>query len=144
MRHLFFLLFPLLLSAKPYIDPATYLMWQDVPENRGVLFTWEESKEHCEALDESGYEDWWLPSEQELISIVELSRPQNRKIQAGFVYYKPAGYWSASTYSWNAPHAWVISFKNGASYSAEKESRHFVRCVRCSDFKLCIEKFYQK
>jgi len=123
-------------------DEKTALMWQDIPENRGVIYTWEEAKEYCEALDQDGFDDWWLPSESELTSIVNLDRPAGRKIMTGFTYYKGAAYWTSSTYAWNAPHAWVIDFGTGSSYSLEKAQRCFVRCVRCSDFKACLQRFY--
>ncbi len=125
-------------------DPVTYLMWQDVPENKGTLYTWNEAKEYCKGLEEGGFDDWWLPSEEELVTIVDTSRLNGRKILKGFIYFKPRYYWTATTYSWNAPHAWAISFKNGASISIEKEKQLYTRCVRCSDFKLCIERFYEK
>ena len=127
------------------VDESTAFMWQDVAENRGVILTWNEAKKNCEELDNEGFNDWWLPSESEMATIVDISRPAGRKIKKGFVYYKRnATYWTSSTYAWNAPHAWVVDFGNGASYTLSKEERHFVRCVRCSDFKKCIELFYEK
>ncbi len=136
--------FALWLDASVLIDNRTYLMWQDSPENKGTLYTWNEAKEYCEQLDESGYYDWWLPSEAELASIVDTSRTQGRKIHKGFIYFKPRYYWTATTYAWNAPHAWAISFNNGFSMAIEKENQLHTRCVRCSDFKLCLEYFYNK
>ena len=127
-----------------FTDQKTYLMWQDVPENKGTLHTWDEAKMYCEELEENGFDDWWLPSEEELATIVDMSRSKGRMIQKGFVYFKPRYYWTATTYSWNAPHAWAISFKNGMSISVEKEKQLHARCVRCTDFKLCIERFYNK
>jgi hypothetical protein len=142
------LLLPLLLTlsiAGVITDPATALMWQDVVENKSVILTWQEAKENCEELDLEGFDDWWLPSESELATIVDVTRPAGRKIKKGFVYYKnDSVYWTSSTYAWNAPHAWVIDFGSGASYTLAKEERRFVRCVRCSDFKKCIELFYNK
>jgi len=129
--------------AEVRIDENTYLMWQDVPENKGTLHTWLEAKEYCEELDDGGFDDWWLPSEQELSSIVDTSRKEGRMIQKGFIYYKPRYYWTSTTYAWNAPHAWAISFKNSYSISIEKEKQLHARCVRCSNFKLCLEKFYE-
>jgi len=129
-------------GARSHIDEQTALMWQDVPENRGVLLTWQEAKEECEMLDQEGYDDWWLPSESELASIVSLDRPAGRKIKTGFTYFKGGPYWTSSTYAWNAPYAWVIDFGSGNSYSLEKTKRCFVRCVRCSDFKECLQRFY--
>jgi hypothetical protein len=120
-------------------------MWQDAAENRGVILTWPEAKENCEELDFEGFDDWWLPSESEMATIVDMTRPAGHRIKNGFVYYKSNSvYWTASTYAWNAPHAWVIDFGTGASYTLPKEERRFVRCVRCSDFKKCIELFYNK
>ncbi|MEA2110775.1 MAG: DUF1566 domain-containing protein [Campylobacterota bacterium] len=144
MKFIGFLLFTCnLLLATPFvIDNKTALMWQDIPENKGVIFTWEEAKEYCEELDIANYDDWWLPSEEELSTLVDSNRPQGRKILKGFIYYKAKEYWTSSTYSWNAPYAWVISFANGTSYSLLKKKQRFVRCVRCSDFKECLEKFY--
>lgn len=146
MKPLFLLaLLFLFADARVLIDSKTAFMWQDVAENRGVILTWEEAKENCETLYYEGFDDWWLPSESELSTLVDASRPEGRKIKAGFIYYKQnAVYWTSSTYAWNAPHAWVIDFGNGASYSLPKEERHFVRCMRCSDFKKCIELFYEK
>jgi len=139
-----FFLASCLLQAQVVIDEKTYLMWQDVPENKGTLHTWNEAKEYCEELDDGNFDDWWLPSEAELSSIVDSSRTQGRMIQKGFVYFKPRYYWTGTTYAWNAPHAWAISFKNGYSMSIEKERQLHARCVRCSDFKLCLEYFYEK
>ena len=142
---LLLLFFSLLLEARVLIDEATAFMWQDVAENRGVILTWPEAKENCDSLDYNGFDDWWLPSESELVTIVDNSRPKGRKIKTGFVYYKKnAIYWSAGTYAWNAPQAWVVDFRKGVSFTLPKEERHFVRCVRCSDFKRCIALFYER
>ena len=143
-RIIILLLHVTLFSSPLHVDNATAFMWQDIPENRGTLYTWDEAKAYCEELDLENFEDWWLPSEAELVSIVDTSRPEGRMIQKGFIYYKAKGYWSSSTYSWNAPDAWAISFNNGASYSEDKEKSLHVRCVRCSDFKVCLEKFYSR
>ena len=145
MKILFILLLGMTsLFSRSIIDPETYLMWQDTPENQGVIHKWKDAKLYCEGLEESGFDDWWLPSEQELASIVDTSRPSGRMILKGFVYFKPAYYWTSSTYAWNAPHAWAISVQNGSSVSVEKEKYLFARCVRCSDFKLCLEYFYNR
>ena len=146
MRPLLFLLGVVDFSfAATLTDPDTALMWQDVVENKSVILTWQEAKENCEELDLEGFDDWWLPSESEMATIVDVSRPAGRRIKKGFIHYKKNGtYWTASTYAWNAPHAWVVDFGSGASYTLPKEERRFVRCVRCSDFKKCIELFYNR
>ena len=144
MKGLLLSLLVMTLQAQTLIDERTYLMWQDVPENKGTLHTWPEAKVYCEELDLDGFDDWWLPSEQELVSIIDTSRSTGRMIKKGFIYFKPRYYWSATTYAWNAPHAWAISFKDGYAVSVEKEQQLHARCVRCSDYKKCLEKFYEK
>jgi len=129
-------------NALSRTDEKTALMWQDVPQNKGAVLTWQEAKEYCEALGQEGYDDWWLPSESELATIVNLERPEGRRIKTGFTYYRGSPYWTSSTYAWNAPHAWVVDFGSGSSYTLEKSQRCFVRCVRCSDFKACLQRFY--
>ncbi|MEA3522512.1 MAG: DUF1566 domain-containing protein [Campylobacterota bacterium] len=143
-RLLLLLLHVTLLSAPLHVDSETAFMWQDIPENRGTLYTWDEAKTYCEELDLEDYEDWWLPSEAELVTIIDSTRPRARKIQKGFIYYKAKPYWTASTYSWNAPDAWVVSFDTATSYSEDKRKALHVRCVRCNDFKVCLEKFYSR
>lgn len=145
IRALFTIIFfSKLLLGDTLVDTKTYLMWQDSPENKGTLHTWSEAKEYCESLNEGKFSDWWLPSEQELSSIVDTSRSKGRMIQKGFIYFKPRYYWTSTTYAWNAPHAWAISFENGHSIAVEKEQQLHTRCVRCSDFKRCLECFYNK
>ena len=117
-----FLLHVSLLAAPLFVDNKTALMWQDTAENRGTLYTWDEAKFYCEELTLENYDDWWLPSESELSSILDTSRPKGRMIKKGFIYYKPEPYWTSTTYSWNAPHAWAISFENGRSASGRKEA----------------------
>ena len=82
---LFFLLVAASSQAQVLTDSATAFMWQDVAENRGVILTWNEAKENCESLDYAGFDDWWLPSESEMATIIDNSRPTGRKIQKGFV-----------------------------------------------------------
>ena len=134
----------LLRADSVVIDPSTALMWQDVPENRGTLHTWQDAKDYCDLLCQDDFDDWWLPAEEELSTIIDTSRPDGRKIQQGFTYYKAGEYWTSSTYAWNAPDAWVIDFGQGISLTLAKEEYRFVRCVRCSDFKKCLELFYEK
>jgi hypothetical protein len=141
-RYLIALLHVSLIAAPLFVDDKTALMWQDTAENKGTLYNWNDAKSYCEALTLSNYDDWWLPSESELSSIIDTSRPRGRMIKKGFIYYKARPYWTSTTYAWNAPYAWVLSFENGTSYSQEKQTPLHVRCVRCSDFKKCLERFY--
>ncbi len=131
MRALLLFLAPWLLQAgSVIIDEEKHLMWQDIPANKELLFTWEEAKEHCEYLRFYGFEDWWLPSEDQIVTIVDMKRKKGRRIKKGFRHFRAAPYWTATTYAFNAPHAWYVDFYDGFSKSVEKERRFYVRCVR--------------
>lgn len=131
MKRLALLFIPTVMLAQSIvIDEQKGLMWQDIPANKELLFTWEEAKEYCEDLRFYGYEDWWLPSEDQIVTLVDMSRKMGRRIKKGFRQFRPAPYWTSTTYAFNAPHAWYVDFYDGFSKSVEKERRLYVRCVR--------------
>jgi len=124
-------LFPLMLAADSVVvDELKGLMWQDIPSNKELLFTWEEAKEYCEDLRFYGYEDWWLPGEDQLVTIIDMKRPDGKKIRQGFHNFRPSPYWTSTTYAFNAPHAWYVDFYSGYSFSTRKQKKFYVRCVR--------------
>lgn len=131
MKRLAILFIPsLILAQSVVIDEQKGLMWQDIPANKELLFNWEEAKEYCEDLRFYGYEDWWLPSEDQIVTLVDMSRKMGKRIKKGFRQFRPAPYWTSTTYAFNAPHAWYVDFYDGFSKSVEKERRLYVRCVR--------------
>jgi hypothetical protein len=131
MRRSALLLLPLVLFAGPvYIDREKGLMWQDIPANKELLFTWEEAKEYCGYLRFYGHEDWWLPSEEQLVTLVNMKRKKGKRIHPAIREFRGAPYWTLTTYAFNAPHAWYVNFYDGVSISVEKKWRFHVRCVR--------------
>ena len=110
-------------------------MWQDIRANKELLFTWEEAKEYCEDLRFYGYEDWWLPEEDQLALLVDIKRKKGKRILKEFRNFQPAPYWTATTYAFNAPHAWYIDFETGYSRSETKDKKLYVRCFRRVEIK---------
>ncbi len=55
-------------------DAATGLMWQQ--SDGGVTYTWPEALAMCEALELDGYDDWRLPNNKELQSIVAYGKTE--------------------------------------------------------------------
>ena len=133
---LFFSLSLLLLAETPTTihtvcdECGNTFMWQDIRANKELLFTWEEAKEYCEDLRFHGYEDWWLPEENQLALLVDMKRKKGKRILKAFRNFQPAPYWTATTYAFNAPHAWYIDFETGYSRSETKDKKLFVRCFR--------------
>jgi hypothetical protein len=50
-------------------DRATGLMWQKTDDGKGR--NWQEALDYCEHLELAGYDDWRLPDQKELHSIVD-------------------------------------------------------------------------
>ena len=75
----------------------------------------------CDALSYGGYNDWFLPSKEELSLLY-----QQRAVVGGF---RTAYYWSSSES--NSYSAWTQDFREGYQYADYyKYSRHPVRAIR--------------
>lgn len=79
-----------------------------------------------------GFDDWRLPSRDELMSITEL-----RKVDSPptidteyFPFTQPEEHWSANDYSFQYDAAWAWSFRYGHDRVDWKKSPKFVRLVR--------------
>jgi hypothetical protein len=120
-------------------DTDTGLMWQQ--EMAPQSYTWQEALNYCESLLLAGYEDWRLPSVNELQSLVDYSR-YDPAIDPVFVYHNiDRLYWSSTTDIRNSSGAGarVVDFCDGTSYSGgyKSSSDYFVRAVRggqCGSF----------
>jgi hypothetical protein len=74
----------------------------------------------CNDLTVGGYNDWFLPSRDELNKLYI-----NKVAIGGFADY---GYWSSSEFS--ASNAWGQFFNFGMQYTNPKYNTHRVRAVR--------------
>jgi hypothetical protein len=107
------------------IDLNTGLMWQQA---EGAEMTWESAIAHCENLALSGYDDWYLPSRLELISILDYGRT-SPAINPAFAC-RSQNYWSGSVYAVDEDKAWHVNFGSGVTGNLGKTLQHYVRCVR--------------
>lgn len=76
----------------------------------------------CYDLQLAGYDDWFLPSRDELLKMY-----QNLKIY-GKGDFRSAYYWSSSDY--DAFGGYYVDFSNGYSFHASMTAQHYVRAVR--------------
>ncbi len=91
---------------------------EEYPEG---YFKWEDAKAECNALNENGYTDWYLPSKSELNKLY-----LKRNIVGGFLVDT---YWS-STPS-NADIAWLQAFRDGSQWDHGKPGYAYrVRAIR--------------
>ena len=84
---------------------------------------------YCTALNLGGYDDWRLPTKEELFGIVK-SDATNPSISAVFQHTASAFYWSSTTWAGGSSFAWRIFFYSGFQGDDNKNYSNYVRCVR--------------
>jgi hypothetical protein len=76
----------------------------------------------CDSIVLNGYDDWFLPSKEELKSLYN-----NLKLN-GIGNFSNAAYWSST--EMNANFAWQVIFTNGVTQGSNKNNQAAVRAVR--------------
>ena len=125
-------------DAKNVVTDSVYkLMWQDGKEI--YQGTYDEAVKYCENLTFAGFEDWRLPTLNELLSITDDTRFEpainesfkniayETNVKGEKIYDR---YWSSTKYADDPFHAWLVSFRFGDAYRSGASNRRFVRCVR--------------
>jgi hypothetical protein len=118
-------------------DDIYKLMWQDGEDI--YQGTYDEAVKYCENLNFAGFEDWRLPTINELLSITDDTKynPAINKAFKNVAYEindkgeKDHGwYWSSTKYTGGSSNAWFVLFKGGSGGWSVVSDRGFVRCVR--------------
>ena len=91
---------------------------KDLPET----YTWEGAKLACDNLSTNGYDDWRLPTREEIAVLYA-----NRILVGGF---KSGYYWSLTSYEGDSGNAFFQSFVHGDRLTTKKSKPMFVRAVR--------------
>ena len=120
-------------------DTVTDLMWQQC--NYGQTWsetectgsaatgTWDEAGAYVQELNDNntlGYEDWRLPTRNELQSIVDYSRWNTATTFPNTASY----YWSSTAKADNTDYAWRVEFLSGRIGSPLPPNSSYVRAVR--------------
>ena len=132
----------------PYKDITIIgdLMWEKETEDK---MAWKDAIEYAKKLRLGGYDDWRLPTIEELGEVVtlcggEFVRDDDNAIEKidrnkenalyqkaykvkGFAVYD---YWSSTTDADNSDYAWIIWFSYGSQNYFNKDTNFRVRCVR--------------
>ncbi|NCO01640.1 MAG: DUF1566 domain-containing protein [Epsilonproteobacteria bacterium] len=107
---------------------ADNLMWQDDERVKTTYLDWEEASAYCKAFRVLGFDNWRLPTEEELFSTVDARKSPRAKEE--FKNFNEKPYWAVAPLLKNAKTASYINFssdKRGISYKSDK---NYVRCVR--------------
>ena len=115
-------------DTKNVVTDSVYkLMWQDGEE----IFKgdYDEAVKYCENLTFAGFEDWRLPTINELISITDKSK-FDPAINPAFKSVNSDMYYSFTKSAESMSNVWVVFFRNGVSIRQDASFRYFARCVR--------------
>ena len=128
-----------------WTDPNTGLMWSRISIgqewingqciNYAEEFNLEEAKKECQYFRLAGFNDWRLPTIDELKTLTLQGKagyncPSNTLFQPKKDDW--GNYWSGSPYAHYSNIAWLVDFLNGDSGYDDKYYNHYVRAVRNS------------
>ncbi len=119
-------------------DLVTHLMWeQRVPTTGGAgddgYLTWAEANAHCGTLVLASHQDWRLPSQIELVSLVDYSNlgPGHAPVDESVFPDTPAdAFWSSTRHAAAPTEAWTVYMDVGFTYAYDVTTVGKVRCVR--------------
>lgn len=133
MRYL--LLFSLLFSFSfaeitMIKDTSTRLLWEDTPHVREAKITQPRARSYCSELRLGDFQDWRLPTIQELLTIIDYRRTSPALMKAFNYVEDESFYWSQTVVADESDAFWGVNFKRGASSKASEYYDRYVRCVR--------------
>ena len=117
-------------------DTKTGLTWikdhKILGGNFDKTMTYEEAIKACRELDIGDHKDWRLPTREELLTIVDLTR-YSPAIDPIFVNTKTDDwYWTSTPYAPVSGNAWIVYVYNGGVVDVNKGYGYYVRSVRRS------------
>lgn len=116
------------LNAKDVVlDTSTSLLWQDAQDNRDLALTYFEAEDYCEKLKIKQYQDFRLPTLNELQSIIDYTK-YKPAVLTGFLNAANETYWTTTPFADDSSEVWTIHFKKG---ERSVKGKHYDRNLRC-------------
>jgi hypothetical protein len=110
------------------LDNTTGLIW-DV--GAYAAMNWADAKVHVKKLRTAGFNDWRLPSVQELVAILDYSRANPAIDKKAFPNCKSEWYWTGTIdVTFPSAFAWGVNLRNGGVLRNSQTGRSSVRAVR--------------
>jgi len=108
-------------------DNLTELIWEKDRSEHDLM--WGEAEGYCLQLSLDGFDDWRLPTYEELYYLADRNKFYPSIDET---YFDEDGewYWSATLYKFEFDTAWLVSFTSGYDSYQKKVNRNFARCVR--------------
>jgi hypothetical protein len=115
-------------------DVCTGLMWKRKAFDS--VMNWQTALSYCENLSFAGYNDWRLPTREELRSIAHYTNKKQALDQNIFFNEKASSYWSSTPNVISAYRGWGIDFNDqGTAKIYNKDSAYYVRAVRGGQYR---------
>jgi hypothetical protein len=111
-------------------DLVTGLMWQQsVPS---TVYAWTSAVAYCPSLSTAEHNDWRLPTEIELVSLIDgYPRAPDPAINPNAFPQTPADFfWSSTPLAGSPGVAWFVLFDRGVASATDATFPFHVRCVR--------------
>lgn len=108
-------------------DPKTDLIWTD--SDNGGMIDWNDAKKYCEELELGGWDDWRLPTYDELEAMYDESLDREYKIRRGIELSECCVWSSEQPFSYSAT---MFNFYSGGSEWRDRDEYELQRtlCVR--------------
>ena len=111
-------------------DLVTGLMWQQTLPS--TVYAWASAVAYCPTLSTAGHNDWRLPTEIELVSLIDgYPRPPDPAIDPNAFPQTPVDFfWSSTPLAGSSGVAWFVLFDGGVVSATDATFAFHVRCVR--------------
>jgi hypothetical protein len=111
------------------LDSKTGLMW--TVEEISRRLTQPKAVEHAQALNTAGFNDWQLPTREQLLTLVDDTKYDPAIDTQFFPNCKPNWYWTRTPAAYSPGYcAWGVNFDNGLAHWGYHGNYGFVRAVR--------------
>lgn len=108
------------------------LMYQNQPFTKE--YTWEEAKEYAKNLRLGGYDDWRLPTKDELNKLLTKKKTEGKNgehyVRKEFIENMPKSSFFWTSESRDSSSAWFVYFYLGGDYWNRKADSFYALCVR--------------
>jgi hypothetical protein len=112
------------------LDNTTQLIWTVKETGR---LTWKKAQTAVKKLKTAGFEDWRLPTVEELFLLADRTKYSPAIDTAFFPDCKSEWYWTSTPAAYSpGVYAWSVDFSLGNADWSHQANGYFVRAVRAS------------
>lgn len=111
------------------IDSTTGLEWTAKPLSDDYI-THQAATDAATGCRVGGHEDWTLPSRQQLLTLVDLTRYSPAIDTDAFPDFPSRWFWTSDLCAWSSASAWGVGFSYGLVSSLHRGYNGFALAVR--------------